>query len=554
MALESATYISGLNSLYPETGDAKTEGDDHLRLIKSTLLATFPNITGAVTPTHTAINETASFLQSGSGAVTRTGRDKMREIFSVKDFGATGDGSTDDATAIQAAIDAAAGKPVFFPAGTYRINTALTYITTSTDVFTPGLKLIGDGSGKTILDSRVASAALIRVDTNAVATARFQRGVQIVGMTISGEYGNPASAIGLSFRHAYNVLLDDVYVKNFTLDGVKVILNEGDTDGCNNFTMRNCRMEACGQWGFNHEVTGAFNEFSFFNFLESSITACGTASATTPPPSGGMRWKGQLATLERSYISECENCGLFVQGGSGLPLGITLRNFTLENNKKVQLYCTGIDGLIIDALDMRNNNSFVATSGILLDATSYTIRGVDIQNVVVKATTSNNPITAFNAAGANGESITIGQVVWNTFDTTGQTRYSTNLYAFTQPNLSDDSREIFRPREIVSTSYSSSNPTYTANRLLGETHFVKLTAGATGTLTIANPTFTGMLAPTLHGSRFRLLISNTSGGAITLAFTIGTRSAPASIANGADTQCEWIYDSAVGWVQFGVWG
>lgn len=60
MGLESATYISGLNSANPTTSDAKTEGDDHIRLIKSTILTTFPNITGAVTATHGAINAALS--------------------------------------------------------------------------------------------------------------------------------------------------------------------------------------------------------------------------------------------------------------------------------------------------------------------------------------------------------------------------------------------------------------------------------------------------------------------------------------------------------------
>lgn len=56
MALETATYISSLVSTNPVAGDAMSAADDHLRLIKSTLLATFPSITGAVTPTHTELN------------------------------------------------------------------------------------------------------------------------------------------------------------------------------------------------------------------------------------------------------------------------------------------------------------------------------------------------------------------------------------------------------------------------------------------------------------------------------------------------------------------
>jgi polygalacturonase len=35
----------------------------------------------------------------------------------VKDFGATGDGSTDDTSAIQAAVTAAANKSLYIPAG-----------------------------------------------------------------------------------------------------------------------------------------------------------------------------------------------------------------------------------------------------------------------------------------------------------------------------------------------------------------------------------------------------------------------------------------------------
>lgn len=56
MALETGTYISDLVVTNPPGTDLKSQGDDHLRLIKSTIKNTFPNITGAVTPTHTELN------------------------------------------------------------------------------------------------------------------------------------------------------------------------------------------------------------------------------------------------------------------------------------------------------------------------------------------------------------------------------------------------------------------------------------------------------------------------------------------------------------------
>jgi hypothetical protein len=60
MGLEAATYINQLNALNPVGAvDPKAQGDDHLRLIKSTLQASFPNITGAMTATQAQLNQWA---------------------------------------------------------------------------------------------------------------------------------------------------------------------------------------------------------------------------------------------------------------------------------------------------------------------------------------------------------------------------------------------------------------------------------------------------------------------------------------------------------------
>jgi hypothetical protein len=62
------------------------------------------------------------YTQGGSGAVARTVQAKLRESVSVKDFGAVGNGSTNDTAAIQAAINS--GSTVYFPDGTYLVSTA----------------------------------------------------------------------------------------------------------------------------------------------------------------------------------------------------------------------------------------------------------------------------------------------------------------------------------------------------------------------------------------------------------------------------------------------
>jgi hypothetical protein len=54
MTVETATNISQLNASYPAASDPKSEGDDHIRLVKSTLQATFPGITGVETSSATS--------------------------------------------------------------------------------------------------------------------------------------------------------------------------------------------------------------------------------------------------------------------------------------------------------------------------------------------------------------------------------------------------------------------------------------------------------------------------------------------------------------------
>lgn len=71
-----------------------------------------------------------------TGAVSRTANSKLSDFVSVKDFGAVGDGTTDDTAAFKAAIDSSNG--VYVPAGTFRIAGNL-IINSSTTIFGDGM-------------------------------------------------------------------------------------------------------------------------------------------------------------------------------------------------------------------------------------------------------------------------------------------------------------------------------------------------------------------------------------------------------------------------------
>ena len=171
----------------------------------------------------TALSHTYKGYLGDSTPVTtstsRTLQQRLDEYVSVKDFGAKGDDSTADVTAIQNAIDeiyidtdkddTRSRRILFFPAGTYRINTALK--------IPPFAHLVGEGPDKTIIKNSGNNAVVVMQDDegnvgsdigNSSATTPTQ--VQISNMTLrtSVAYG------GISLDRVTNA-----YFNNLKLQG-----------------------------------------------------------------------------------------------------------------------------------------------------------------------------------------------------------------------------------------------------------------------------------------------------------------------------------------------
>jgi hypothetical protein len=70
MALESATYINGLVETNPTSSDNISDGDNHIRLVKAVVKATFPNVTGAITGTHTKKHDSVTSVTAATNANT----------------------------------------------------------------------------------------------------------------------------------------------------------------------------------------------------------------------------------------------------------------------------------------------------------------------------------------------------------------------------------------------------------------------------------------------------------------------------------------------------
>lgn len=154
-------------------------------------IGTYDNISGLDANVLSSLASTSSnalgdalvgFKQSNSGgflsgATARTVNDKLQESVSVKDFGATGDGSTDDTTAIQAAINASYGSTLYFPAGTYIVS-ALTV--------SNSLNLVGVGYTFTTLKLKNSA-------NNIPLTISAATNVSMSDLTVDGNKANNAS-------------------------------------------------------------------------------------------------------------------------------------------------------------------------------------------------------------------------------------------------------------------------------------------------------------------------------------------------------------------------
>ena len=148
-------------------------------------------------------------------------------IYNVRDYGAVGDGATDDRAAIQAALDAvrtAGGGVVYLPAGTYLLNTCPVHPVDATInsslVISAHTALRGDSSGATILKFGAAVGNQARMITN---YNRLSPGgdtdMVIERVTLDGNAGaQPGTVdamVGANFRYARRVAYRTVVARDF---------------------------------------------------------------------------------------------------------------------------------------------------------------------------------------------------------------------------------------------------------------------------------------------------------------------------------------------------
>jgi len=135
-------------------------------------------------------SEQVTFLQTGTGATARTVDSKLKDIISVKDFGAVGDGVTNDTAAFTAAITAAGTKNVYVLGGSYAITGTITG-----SFYSDGVVTIVGGTVNTInrIGSVLSTTGTLTA-TNGVTAASLTSKIQ----PITASVGSNALTITLN--------------------------------------------------------------------------------------------------------------------------------------------------------------------------------------------------------------------------------------------------------------------------------------------------------------------------------------------------------------------
>ena len=125
------------------TLNVPAEAGDEILISEGTLIITTTGVDSSE----------VGYTPAGTSAIGTNVQTKLRESVSVKDFGAKGDGVTDDTAAIQSAINSS--QPLFFPTGTYLLRLSQTIALEGGNsvcslIANTGMVLRGAGAGKTI--------------------------------------------------------------------------------------------------------------------------------------------------------------------------------------------------------------------------------------------------------------------------------------------------------------------------------------------------------------------------------------------------------------------
>lgn len=198
-----------------------------------------------------------SWEAHGSSSTSRPPRKSVREDGDVRNFGAVGDGKTDDTEAIQRAINAGIGE-VYFPKGVYRITQTLQVDLNKTG-YSP---ITGRGDSQIIMEGSGPAFKLIGTHQKSADPQTFshevwdrQRMPLLDALAITGAHPD---AVGIEATGTMQLTLTRIHIRN-ALHGIHLTGNN------RNVIISDCHL---------YENSGIGILYNEVNLHQSNITGC----------------------------------------------------------------------------------------------------------------------------------------------------------------------------------------------------------------------------------------------------------------------------------------
>lgn len=310
----------------------------------------------------------------------------------VKNYGALGNGTTNDTAAIQSALTAAAGNALYFPPGTYLMSTGVSVLSNT--------KVYGAGSGSTIISlSNGNQGFLIAGRTN----------VSISDLWIKG----PAiQAIGTST--STNVVIRDCIISGITNSPTALLPNGGIVIGSGaDYLLQNIRFFSN---GWTIAASGTNLSADILTPSGSYVTRLKIKDNWIDETAVGIPiqlYDARIAEISGNYINQ-GNFGLYDAGGNdatgygilsygsaGRPQEIRILNNYITNCAGSGVYTTSSDDVSIIGNQIYNtglqkSDGSVPTSGIVV--TDFTGLRISDNQIVGTATNRIVSIGGYNNA------------------------------------------------------------------------------------------------------------------------------------------------------------
>lgn len=267
----------------------------------------------------------STFIQAGTGAVTRTVESRLRETVSVKDYGAVGDGVANDTSAFTSALNYLAsritsshgGGVLYVPQGTYKLSQALA-LPAAVDITGDGMvssRLVFTGAG-------THGITMIRPINSSTQT--FNR---IERLRISGP-GAGSTGFGVYDQGGTEWVLRGCFI-----DGWKygVVMDQSEI-----ITVANCDIAACvtaGIWLVNGPDLNPAAGGGYTNRItirECQFNSCGEYSIVDDGGIDHVIRDNNYNHATTAHIRAAGVSKLLVQGGEweGAPRNVILTSDT----------------------------------------------------------------------------------------------------------------------------------------------------------------------------------------------------------------------------------